>query len=349
VSARRMTVRTGALSLRLDLRALGVLAVLAAATLAVLTAAVAHGDFPIPPLDVLAALAGTGDDATSFIVFDLRLPRALTAVLAGAALGIAGAVFQDLARNPLVAPDVLGITSGASLAAVSLIVLGETTGAVSVPLAALGGALAAGAALYLLAWRDGVHGYRLVLVGIGIAALLQAAVFYVLTRAQVFEVAHAYVWLVGSLNGRGWGQVWPLAVTLAALAPLGLALCRRLEALQLGDEVATALGVRVERARLALLGVALLLTAVAVAATGPIAFVAFIAPHLARRVCGSVSPFAVLPVAAASGSLLVVAADLAGRLAFAPTQIPVGIVTSIVAAPYFLHLLRRAERTAAAG
>lgn len=157
------------------------------------------------------------------------------------------------------------------------------------------------------------------------------------------------MWLVGSLNGRGWEQVWPLAATLALLLPAGLALGRQLEALQLGDDVARALGVGVERARLALLAVAIVLTAIVVSAAGPIAFVAFIAPHIARRVSATVSPSGVLPVAAASGALLVLASDLAGRLLFAPTEIPVGIVTAIVAAPYFLHLLRRANRLGITG
>ncbi|MGH2805232.1 MAG: FecCD family ABC transporter permease, partial [Thermoleophilaceae bacterium] len=192
MSARRVTVRSRAVSLRVDVRVLAVLAMLGAATMLILAISVGQGEFPVAPLDVLAALVGAGDRATSFIVLDLRLPRALTAVLAGVALGIAGAVFQDLARNPLVAPDVIGITGGASLAAVALIVLGETSGAVSVPLAALGGALATGAALYGLAWRRGVQGYRLVLVGVGVAALLQAGISYVLTRGQIFEVAQAY-------------------------------------------------------------------------------------------------------------------------------------------------------------
>ncbi len=342
-------MRSRAFSLRVDLRVLGVLAAMGAATLVAFTLEIGRGEFPIAPVDVLAALVGAGDEVTSFIVLDLRLPRALTAVLAGVALGIAGAIFQDLARNPLVAPDVIGITSGASLAAVALIVLGETTGAVSVPLAALTGALGAGAALYALAWRGGVQGYRLVLVGIGVAALAQAGISYVLTRGQIFDVAQAYVWLVGSLNGRGWEHVWPLAATLAVLLPLGPALARRLEALQLGDDVARALGVGVERARLALLAMAIVLTGVAVSAAGPIAFVAFIAPHIARRVCGSVSPSGVLPVAAASGALLVLGADLAGRLLFAPTDIPVGIVTSVIAAPYFLYLLRRSNQLGVTG
>jgi iron complex transport system permease protein len=349
VSRRRVTVRAGALSLRADLRVLAVLAVAGAATLAAFTFHVGRGEFPIAPPDVLGALVGAGDRATSFIVLELRVPRALTAVLAGAALGIAGEIFQDLARNPLVAPDVIGISTGASLAAVALIVLGDADGVLSVPLAAFGGALATGVVLYALAWRGGIHGYRLVLVGIGVAAVLHAGVLYVLARGRIFELAEAYVWLVGSLNGRGWAHVWPLAATLALLGPLALALGRQLAALQLGDEVARALGLRCERTRLTLLLVAVVLTGVAVAAAGPIAFVAFIAPHIARRVGGSPAPSAVLPVSAAAGALLLLASDLAGRLLFAPTEIAVGVVTSIVAAPYFLYLLHRANRLGATG
>ncbi|MQA74229.1 MAG: iron chelate uptake ABC transporter family permease subunit [Solirubrobacterales bacterium] len=346
-AGRVIAIRTGALSARVDLRVVAALAGLVAATVAAFLASVALGEFPVSLADVVAALAGAGDEATSFIVFDLRLPRALTAVLAGVALGIAGTVFQDLARNPLVAPDVIGITGGASLAAVGLIVFSGSNGALSVPLAALLGALITGAVLYGLAWRGGVHGYRLVLVGIGVAAMLEAGVSYVLTRGQIYEVAQAFVWLVGSLNGRGWEHVWPLAVTLVALLPLTLLLTRRLAALQLGDELARALGVRAEAARLGLFTIATGLSAVAVSAAGPIAFVAFIAPHIARRLCGSTSPFGVLPVAAASGALLVLVADLGGRLLFSPTEIPVGIVTAILAAPYFLYLLRRANRIGA--
>jgi iron complex transport system permease protein len=349
VSRRRVVVRSGAVSLRADVRALAVLAVLAAAIVAALTAHVGRGEFPIAPGDVLAALAGGGDQATRFIVLELRLPRALTALLAGMALGLAGAIFQDLARNPLVAPDVIGVSTGASLGAVCVIVLADASASLAVPLAAFAGALTTGLALYALAWRGGVHGYRLVLVGIGLAAMLQAGVLYVLARGRIFEVAEAYVWIVGSLNGRGWEHVWPLAGALAVLAPAGLALGRRLEALQLGDDVARALGMRIERARLALLVVAIVLTGVAVSAAGPIAFVAFIAPHIARRIARSPAPAAVLPVAAAGGGLLLLASDLAGRVLLAPEEIAAGIVTAVVAAPYFLYLLHRANRLGATG
>jgi iron complex transport system permease protein len=349
VSRRRVTVRTRGLSLRADVRVLAMLALLGAASLAAFTVHVGRGEFPISAPDVLAALVGAGDQATSFIVLELRVPRALTAVLAGAALGIAGAIFQDLARNPLVSPDVIGISSGASLAAVALVVLGGASGAVVVPLAALGGAVASGVLLYGLAWRGGIHGYRLVLIGIALTAVFEAGVMWVMARGQIFEVAQAYVWLVGSLNGRGWEHVWPLAATLAAGLPLALALGRQLEVMQLGDDVARTLGMRVERARLALLALAVLLTAVAVAAAGPIAFVAFVAPHIARRIMQSVAPASAMAVAAAAGALLMLCSDLAGRLLFSPTEIPVGIVTTIVAAPYFLFLLHRANRIGATG
>ena len=349
MSRRRISLRHGQASLRIDMRTLGVAAALAVAASLALVAGVALGEFAIAPFDVLAALAGAGDGATGFIVRDLRLPRALTALLAGAALGLAGAVFQQVTRNALVAPDVIGVAGGASLPAVAVIVLGSASGAAAVPLAALAGALVSGALLYALTWRGGVQGYRLVLVGIGVAAFMQAGVSYVLTEGRIFEVSQAYVWLVGSVNGRGWEHVWPLAATLALLAPVLLGLGRRLDALALGDEMARSLGLGVERSRLALLATAVVLTAVAVSATGPIGFVAFIAPHIARRLSGSASSQGLLPLAAGCGAVLVLASDLGGRLLFAPTEIPVGIVTAVVGAPYFLFLLRRAHRLGAAG
>ncbi len=346
-TVRRIVVRRGPLSARLEARALTVGGVLLLATLAALTLHVGRGEYPIAPGDVLAALVGAGDKATSFVVVDLRLPRALTAVLVGAALGIAGAVFQDLARNPLAAPDILGVTTGASLATVTLIVFGNTAGAISLPVAAATGALATGAALYLLAWRQGLQGHRLVLVGIGVQAVLQAGISYVLTRGEIYETSRAYIWIVGSLNGRGWEHVWPLAIVVGVLAPAALALSRGLGALQLGDDVARALGARLERSRLGLMAVAVVLTGAAVAAAGPIAFVAFVAPHVARRLARSVAPSTVLAVSAVCGALLVVGADLAGRLLFGAAELPVGIITAVLAAPYFLHLLVRTDRPGA--
>jgi iron complex transport system permease protein len=349
VSRRRLVLRRGAHSLRLDVRPLAVTAALGAALLAALVTSVSVGEFSVPPLDVVSALVGAGDRATHFIVFDLRLPRAVCGVLAGAALGIAGAIFQDVTRNPLVAPDVVGVSGGAALAGVALIVLGDGSGALSVPLAALAGAFTAGIALYALAWRGGIQGYRLVLCGIGIAAFTQAGISYVLTEGRIFEVARAYVWMVGSLNGRSWQQVWPLVVALALLLPPLLAAARRVDVLRLGDDLARTLGVGAERTRLLLLAGAVVLTGVAVACSGPIGFVAFLAPHIARRLGRSASTQSLLLTSAACGAVVVVVSDLVGRTLFAPTEIPVGIVTSVIAAPYFLLLLRRAHRIGATG
>ncbi len=344
MSRRRVILRRGALSLRVDARPLAVTGALGAATLLALVMSVALGEFAVPPLDVVSALVGAGDQATHFIVFDLRLPRALTGLLAGAALGLAGAIFQDVTRNPLVAPDIVGVSGGAALAGVTLIVLGPAHGALTVPLAALAGAFVSGAALYGLAWRGGIQGYRLVLIGIGIAAFAQAGISYVLTEGRIFEVARAYVWFVGSLNGRGWEQVWPLVAALALLVPLLLGAARRVDVLMLGDDLARTLGVGAERTRLLMLGAAVVLTGVAVSSAGPIGFVAFISPHIARRLTRAASAQSLLLAAAGCGAVLVLVSDLAGRMLFSPTEIPVGIVTSIIAAPYFLLLLRRATR-----
>ena len=345
----RVTVRRAGVSLRLDARPLAVAGLLTALAIAVLVLSVAVGEFSIPLPDVVASLAGAGDRATDFIVLDLRLPRAVTALLAGVAFGVSGAAFQDVTRNPLVAPDIVGVAGGASLAAVALIVLGATDGAVSVPLAALAGALVSGTVLYALAWRGGVQGYRVVLVGIGLAAFANAGISYVLTQGRIFEVSQAYVWLVGSLNGRGWEDVWPLAVALGVLLPMMLGLGARGDVLALGDEVARSLGLAVERTRMLLLATAVVLTGVAVSSAGPIGFVAFISPHIARRLARPARVGDLLLTSAACGAVLVLVADLIGRMLFSPTEIPVGIVTSVIAAPYFLALLRRAHRIGAAG
>jgi iron complex transport system permease protein len=335
--------------MRFDVRPLAVTAALCAAALLALVLSVALGEFAVPPLEVVSALVGAGDQATGFIVLDLRLPRALTGLLAGAALGLAGAIFQDVTRNPLVSPDIVGVSGGASLAAVTLIVLGPPHGALTVPLAALAGAFASGAALYGLAWRGGIHGYRIVLCGIGIAAFTQAGIAYVLTEGRIFEVVRAYVWMVGSLNGRSWQQVWPLVAAIGFLFPLVLAAARRVDVLALGDDLARTLGVGAERTRLLMLAGAVVLTGVAVASTGPIGFVAFLSPHIARRLGRATSTQSLLLLAAGCGAVLVLVSDLAGRLLFAPTEIPVGLVTSIIAAPYFLALLRRAHRVGVMG
>lgn len=326
-------------------RAVVVSVVLSGASLLCFCLSISVGDFPIPLGDVVAAVLGFGDPDSDFIIRTLRLPRALTAVLVGGAFGFSGAIFQSLARNPLASPDIIGITAGAAAAAVfAIVVLGAGSTVVSV--GSLAGALLTAAAIYLLAYKRGVSSYRLVLVGIGVGAVLGSITSYLLTRAEIYAAQRAAVWLTGSLNGRGWEHVRPVGLAMVVLFPVVLVLARPLRALQLGDDTAKGLGVSVENSRAALIVVAVALAAVATASAGPVAFVAFVAAPIARRLVRA--PLTLVP-AALTGALLVLASDLAARLAFAPTELPVGVVTGIVGAPYLLWLLARANKIGQAG
>lgn len=325
-------------SVRLDRRVLAVVAALVLAVLVVLVGHLALGEFPISPLGVLETLVGRGDRADSYVVLGLRLPRALTAILAGAALALSGHLFQTLVRNPLASPDIIGITAGASVCAVAVLVLG--LGAALVPLGALVGGTVASALIYVLAWRGGASPYRFVLVGIGIAAAGTAATSYLLVVGDITDVAQAVVWLVGSLNGRTWPEVVAVGVPMLVLLPAAVALARSLDAVALGEETARVLGVGVERVRLGVVATATAMASVAVAATGPIGFVAFLAPHIARGLAHRAGAV-VLPVAALTGALLVLVADLVAQALPTRTALPVGVLTAVLGAPYFMVLLRR--------
>ncbi|MFE9256952.1 FecCD family ABC transporter permease [Streptomyces sp. NPDC006879] len=326
----------GGISLRFEARAVLVGVCLTLLTLAAAVLLIGTGDFPIAPTDVVRTLLGDGVPAHEFIVNDLRLPRALVGVLVGGSLGMAGAVFQSVSRNPLGSPDVLGFGYGSAVGALVVIVL-VGGNAAQVALGALIGGLITGCAVYALSWKRGISGYRMVLVGIGVSAMLVAAVQYLLTKAQYVDAARATVWLTGSLSGRDWSQVWPLALTCAALFPLVLGQGRALRMLEMGDDAAYALGVRVERTRLLLLLAAVLLTTAASAAAGPISFVALAAPQLARRLTRSAG--ANLVGAALMGAALLLISDWASQHAFGSDQLPVGVVTGLVGGIYLLWLL----------
>jgi iron complex transport system permease protein len=326
-------------------RAIRVSLLLAGALLATFAVSVSVGDFPIPLVDVVPATFGFGDDGAVFVARELRLPRTLGGLMVGVAFGISGAIFQAVARNPLASPDILGITYGASAAAVFVITV-VSAAFVLTAVAAFGGALATATAIYVLAYRQGVSSYRFVLVGIGVGAVAVAITHYLLTKATLFEAASAMIWMTGSLNAVGWESVLPLALVLAVLLPASLLLATRLHALQLGDETARGLGVGVERSRLALLLAAVALVGVGTATAGPVAFVAFLAAPIARRLVRA--PLTLVP-AGLVGALIVLVADIAGRRLFAPTEIPVGIFTSLCGAPYFLWLLARTNRSGLGG
>ncbi|QKV75323.1 iron chelate uptake ABC transporter family permease subunit [Amycolatopsis sp. Hca4] len=314
--------------------------VLLLAIVVVFAVSLAVGDFPVPLADLPGLLFGDGVGRAAYVVTELRLPRAVTGVLVGAAFGTSGALFQRLLRNPLASPDVIGVTQGASAAAVVAIVLFGAAGPV-VSAAALAGALLTGATIYLLARRGGVHGYRLVLVGVGVGAVLTSVVSYLMTWADVTLAQQALVWLTGNLNGRGWDHVVPLAAALAVLLPAALLRSRALAGLQLGDDTAAGLGLRVERSRLVLLLIAVALAAFATAAAGPVAFVAFVANPIATRLVGGARA-GLLP-AALTGALVVLLGDFAAQHLLGE-QLPVGVVTGAVGAPYLLWLLATANR-----
>jgi iron complex transport system permease protein len=295
------------------------------------------------PVEVFRVVLGETVPGASFTVGELRLPRATMAILAGFAFGIAGTTFQTLLRNPLASPDIIGISSGASLAAVyGIIVLSLNETAVS--FLALAGALVTAAVIYLLSHRGGFAGARLILIGIGVAAMLDSAITYVLSRAAAWDLQTAMQWLTGSLNGATWQAVLPLAIATAVLVPLLLTQGRGLGMLRLGDDSAASLGVEVTRTRVLLIIGAVALLAFATAATGPIAFVAFMAGPIAARVVGSGGSL-LLP-AGFVGALLVLLADLIGQFAF-ENRYPVGVITGVLGAPYLVFLLIRINRSGA--
>lgn len=324
------------ISLRLDVRAVTVVVVLLLAAFAASVVLIGTGDFPISAGDVVKTLAGNGNAGQEFIVNELRLPRVLVGLLVGASLGLGGALFQAVTRNPLGSPDVLGLGQGATAGALVMIVLFSGSAA-QVTMGALVGGLATGLAIYLLAWKRGVHGYRLVLVGIGVSAIVTAINGYLLTVSDIVDAARAVVWMTGSLNGRDWDQVWPLLGLCAVLVPLVLANARGLRMMEMGDDVSNALGVRVERIRALLMVAAVLLTATATAAAGPVSFVALTAPQLARRLTRSPGPN-LLP-SLCMGATLLVTADWASQRAFGADQLPVGVVTGVLGGVYLLWLL----------
>lgn len=341
----RRGVRIGPVGLAWRPRVLttSVVAVVAALLLVVL--GVAIGSTFIAPSTVVRALLGLGSGPDQFIVTTLRLPRVLTGALVGVTLAVAGALTQTFTRNPLGTPDIIGVTSGASVGAVAAVVLGGGSYSVGalvlgggIPVAATIGALVAATIVYGLGWRGGVQSHRLILVGIGVSATLDALTSYLLVRAKITQATAASQWLVGSLSSTSWTTVWPLLVIAAVGVPIALATSAALGIGQLGDEVATGVGLGVQRHRLLVIGLAVVLTAAAVAAAGPVGFVAFVVPQVALRLAGTNRP--PLLLSAALGAVLVLGADLLARSAF-PWQVPVGIVTTVIGAPYLIWLLIR--------
>lgn len=327
---RRRTARRGA-----------VLVALAVLVVAVYAISLMVGQTNYSPAEVWAVIRGETVPGASFTVGELRLPRATLAVLVGAAFGIGGVTFQTMLRNPLASPDIIGITSGASATAVIGIVVYSLSGTI-VSVLSIVGALVTALVIYFLAFRDGVVGTRLILIGIGVAAMLDSVINYVLLKAAVWDVQTAMRWLTGSLNNASWEQVTPVLLAMLVAGPVLLGQSRGLTLMQQGDDSASALGVRVERTRLVAIVAAVVLIAFATAAAGPIAFVAFLSGPIAARIVGGGTSLMV--PAALVGALLVLSADLAGQYAF-ENRYPVGVITGALGAPYLIYLLIRTNRS----
>lgn len=319
--------------------------VLAGSAFLVFCLSIAVGDFPIGLSRVIATLAGQGEQVDAFVVMDLRMPRALAGLVVGIALGVSGAITQSVARNPLASPDILGVTGGASTVAVFLVTVSggaaaAVAGSVGLSAAALLGGLGTGLLVYFLAWRRGIDGFRLILIGISVSAVMQALTTWLLVSADIRDVARAQAWLVGSLDGRSWGEVqvafWGSLVLLLVVAAAAF----QFKPMHLGDDVAAGLGVRYTRVRAALLLCAVLLAAVAVSAAGPVPFVALVAPQVAMRLARCPTP----PLVASGllGAVLLIGSDLVARTAL-PVTLPVGVVTAAIGGPFLVCLLVRAN------
>lgn len=312
--------------------------------LAAFVAALSLGDLFVNPAQLSALLLGEGDPVTQRVVLELRLPRAVTAALAGACLASSGLLLQAVSRNPLAAPSIVGVTGGATLGALTLLLVVPGAALSLVPAAAFLGGAAAFVAVYVLAWRGGVAPGRLLLVGVAMTALTSALSTWIVVGNQV-ALAQALTWLSGSTYARGWGDVIGLAIGPLVLLPIVFIATRHLDVLMLGDELPVGLGLPLQRTRVLLLGLSVALAAAAVATVGAITFVGLVGPHAARQVAGG-QHRRLVPVTAAFGAALVVVADTFGRTVIAPAEIPSGLVTAMIGAPYFIWLLWRSRRVA---
>jgi iron complex transport system permease protein len=339
---RRPVLRAGEhVAVRLHVRGLVVGTLLWLAALAVAGLALSTGDLAVPLKDVVLSLVGQGDPGSDFIVRELRLPRVLAGLFVGGALGLSGAIFQSLTRNPLGSPDFVGLTSGASTGALAVILLLGGSGA-SVAAGSVVGCVATALLVWLLAFRRATQTYRLILMGIGVAALLDSFNSFLIVRARLDEALAAQVWIIGSLNGRTWTEVAIAGLGFGLLLPVALWYGRRLSLLSLGDEMAGLLGVRVGRSRLVLALIAVVLAAAATAAAGPVGFVALAAPQLAARLTRSPGP-GLLP-AAAMGAFVLAGSDWVAQRALTDQQLPVGVVTGALGGAYLTWLLAREWR-----
>ncbi|MFX3625647.1 MAG: FecCD family ABC transporter permease [Ectobacillus sp.] len=344
-----MPVRIGKdfVSFLVDKKALLTLGSLLIVTITLFFISAGMGEMKISPWRVFQAMIGQGSESDTLIIMSFRMPRIIVAILAGMALAAAGGILQGLIRNSLASPEILGITGGAGVAVVLfLAVFSDRSGSLTIsiewlPLGAFTGAAITAFLIYILARKNGgVPPLRLVLIGIGVSALTKALTTLFMILGPIHQASQANIWLTGTVYGSSWKHIQLLAPWTLILIAIAWISARKLNVQELGDELAIGLGSHVQRQRLFLLLLCTALVGGAVAFAGGIAFVGLMAPHIARRLVGSAFG-ALLPVAALIGALLVLLADLIGRTAFSPLEVPAGVFTAAIGAPYFIYLLFR--------
>lgn len=315
-----------------------ILAALAIILIAVMMLSVGCGVMDMSWGDIIKTLFVSNNSIEFQIIYNLRLPRTLLGALVGAALAVAGVILQAVMRNPLASPGIIGVSSGAGVAAVTALMIFPALSGWLIPIA-FAGAFVTAMAVYLLAWKRGVEPVRLLLAGVAVSSLLGA----MSTAIMLFnseKVAGILDFAIGSLSTRSWPQLELVAPYIIAGLAVAFIIAPKLNVLGLGDEIAVGLGMNVERMRLGFIALAALLAAAAVSVAGLLGFVGLIAPHIVRMLIGGDSKF-LIPGAAVFGAVLVVGSDTAGRVVIAPEELPLGIIMALLGPPFFLWLLRR--------
>jgi iron complex transport system permease protein len=334
----------GTISFLLDRKAILINVAFLLCLLVVFLISAGMGEQFIQPWDVLNILFGHGSEFEQLIVQSFRMPRILIAILVGMSLAVAGTILQAIVRNPLASPDIIGITGGASVAVVLfLAVFSDKNNSLTVsihwmPLSAFIGATVVALLLYMLAWKNGVSPIRLVLVGIGLWALTKALTDLFMILGPIYRASQANIWITGSVYGSSWKNVQVLSPITITLLVIAIVMIRNVNIQELGEEIAIGVGTSIQKQRLSLLLLSTALIGSAVAFAGGIGFVGLMAPHIARRLVGS-SFGALLPLSAFIGAILVLTADSIGRTFFLPIEVPAGVFTAAIGAPYFIYLL----------
>lgn len=339
---RRYIRLKGLIKLRIDARSLVVTAVLLGATLVIACFGLMIGTLRLSVHEVFAALSGDAAKMTRTIVVEWRLPRVLAAMIFGAGLAVSGSIFQSLTRNPLGSPDIIGFTSGSYTGALIAMLIAGSTSFIGIAAGALIGGMATAVLIYLLAFRKGTQGFRLIIVGVATSTILSSVNSVLLLRSKAEVALTAAAWGVGSLNGISWAQSIPAMVAVVVLLLIAAVMARPLRAMELGEDAAKAHGIRSERTRLVLILIAVVLTAAPTAVMGPVSFVALAAPQIALRFTKSAQSFA--PVAA-MGAFLMLGADMVAQRIVPGTIFPVGVVTLSLGGLYLVGVLFRQARS----